>query len=179
MLVEYWKKVDMEDYFNNKYICDISVFTSKMKECYVQEWSDNIKEKPKLRLYKTFKTVHQPENYVSSNLSRSERSLLAQLRFGILPIHIETGRFSRKPVEERLCALCNLNEIEDEEHFLLSCTKYDNIRNVLFNKCLNKEPNFHTFDNSNKLNLLMTGMANQTAKFVKQAYHIRFNSINK
>ena len=33
------------------------------------------------------------ENYVKYNLTPSERSAMAQFRFGILPLNIETGRF--------------------------------------------------------------------------------------
>jgi hypothetical protein len=113
--------VDMEDSFINKESCNIKCLTTKLKENYKIEWSHKITEKPKLRLYKTFKPEMETERYVSSNISRSERSFLAQLRFGILPIHLETGRFNRKPLEERLCYICNNNEIEDEEHFLLKC----------------------------------------------------------
>ena len=62
---------------------------------------------------------------------RSHRSLLAQLRSGILPLRLETGRFQnirdentghfqKLKVEERVCTLCNLNCIEDEIHFVLT-----------------------------------------------------------
>ncbi|XP_053387326.1 uncharacterized protein LOC123542028 [Mercenaria mercenaria] len=44
----------------------------------------------------------ETENYVKLNLKRNERSLLAQLRCGILPLRIETGRedmFRRKKIQ--------------------------------------------------------------------------------
>ena len=44
---------------------------------------------------------------------------------GILPLNIETGRYIRKELNERLCLLCNQNSIEDEHHFLLSCPVYN------------------------------------------------------
>ena len=31
--------------------------------------------------------------------------------------------------EERLCKICDLNEVEDEEHSSLRCKKFDSIRN--------------------------------------------------
>lgn len=48
---------------------------------------------PKLRTYKTFKNDFGLENYVSFNLSKAERSHMAQLRSGILPLRIETGQY--------------------------------------------------------------------------------------
>ena len=68
------------------------------------------------------------ENYITYNLSSSERSAMAQFRFGILPLNIETGRFRNQALEERLCTLCEFNEIEDESHFLFKCSLYDELR---------------------------------------------------
>ncbi len=39
------------------------------------------------------------------------------LEFGILPLHIETGRFRDKKINERECLLCNSGEAENEQHF--------------------------------------------------------------
>ena len=58
------------------------------------------------------------------NLQRSERSFMAQVRLGMLPLHIETGRFNDTPVHERICKLCDSNMVEDEKHFILHCPKY-------------------------------------------------------
>ena len=41
-------------------------------------------------------------DYVHMDLSRSQRSILAQLRCGILPLRIETGRCRRVDVKEKL-----------------------------------------------------------------------------
>ena len=51
-------------------------------------------------------------------------------RFGILPLNIETGRFRNQPIEQRICNLCELNEIEDELHFLFKCTLYNDCRKI-------------------------------------------------
>ena len=57
------------------------------------------------------------ENYVTLNLMKSERSTLCQLRFGILPLRIETGRYIGEPAEQRLCRICPQNNVENETHF--------------------------------------------------------------
>jgi hypothetical protein len=173
------QNIDMDNTFHDKETCDIKIFSDKTKENIRKDWSEKVENKPKLRLYKTFKSELKTEMYVSSNISRSERSFLAQLRFGILPIHIETGRFTRKPIEERTCKICNSDIIEDEEHFLLSCNKYQVVRNTLFEKSCNKNPNFNTLNNADKIRFLMTTMANQTAKYTKEAYNIRYQEIHE
>ncbi len=45
-----------------------------------------------------------------------------QLRLGILPLHIETGRYSNIPEADRICLLCNGNHVENDLHFLFKDT---------------------------------------------------------
>ena len=83
-----------------------------------EEWEIEVSKKPKLRTFKTFKKELHVEPYVKYVTDRQGRSLFAQLRCGILPLRIETGRFARIPVEERLCELCGESTVEDEFHFV-------------------------------------------------------------
>ena len=87
----------------------------------------NLLHTPKLT-YVQFKTSYQTEEYIKLNLNRAERSILAQFRCGVLPLRIETGRFVCEKPEERLCNFCDLRVPEDETHFLLHCSFYDNER---------------------------------------------------
>ncbi len=59
--------------------------------------------------------------------------MLVQVRFGILPLHIETGRFRGTALGERTCQICNSQSIEDEFHFNLICNEYNELRINLFN----------------------------------------------
>ena len=63
--------------------------------------------KPKLRTYVQIKESYNVENYIILNMSRQERSILAQLRCGVLPLHIEIGRFRNIPREKRTCSMCH------------------------------------------------------------------------
>ena len=58
--------------------------------------------------------------------------MLTQLRSGILPLNIETGRYTNIPLNERLCILCNLRETDSEEHFICRCLNYSNYRLTLY-----------------------------------------------
>ena len=82
-----------------------------------------------MRFYKVFKQELQVENYVVMDSSSSERSILANIRLGILPFKVETGRFNNTQPENSLCQMCNDNEIEDETHFLsiVVCMKWKEI----------------------------------------------------
>ncbi len=68
---------------------------------------------------------------LNTALLEEKRSLMAQFRIGILPLHIETGRFKDKRTDERICLLCNSGVVENELHFLCVCTTYFNYRQNL------------------------------------------------
>ncbi len=92
--------------------------------------------------YITFKDNDCTEKYVKECLHRKEISLLAQIRFGILSLHIETGRFRSLNLDERICIICNSQHIEDEFHFIVSCNAYIEIRQVLYNFITSKIEEF-------------------------------------
>ena len=84
-----------------------------------------------IRTYIQFKTSMIVSDYVKNSTNRYKRSILAKFRSGILQLRIESGRYSNTKVEERLCELCNLNEVEDEFHFLCKCPYLTNCREEL------------------------------------------------
>ena len=59
-------------------------------------WKSDCSKKPKLRTYFKYKHEYKTECCISLNLPRQLRSILAQLRLGILPLYIETGRYQTK-----------------------------------------------------------------------------------
>lgn len=59
-----------------------------------------------------------------SRLSRSQRSVVAQLRSGIILVAIEIGRLK---IFRRKIELCDLGEIESVSHFLLYWKYSDNL----------------------------------------------------
>ena len=71
---------------------------------------------------------------------------MAQFRFGILPPHIETGRFRNQSIEQRICNLCELNETEDEFHFLFKCTLYNDCRKIWIENIVKIDENFVQLD---------------------------------
>ena len=73
----------------------------------------------------------------------------------ILPIKVETGRFTQIPQEFRLCILCDSNSVEDERHFLFECSFYEDIRNTFFHT-ENLHSEFNTLNYENRFKLLMS-----------------------
>ena len=87
-------------------------------------WSNQIGNMPKLRYCTQLKSDIETEKYLEINLTRRQRSLVAQLRLGILPLSLATGRYFRIPIEMRYCKTCKQNIIEDPVHFLCECSEY-------------------------------------------------------
>ena len=67
-------------------------------------------------------------------MSRKARSLISQIRLGILPLEIEVGRFRRISPEDRVCQNCNMGVVETEVHFICECPLYNDLKHVLNNK---------------------------------------------
>ena len=120
----------------------------------------------KLRTYRMFKNSIETEPYVSALLPKGQRSALAKVRCGVAPLRIETGRFSGTPEDERLCTLCNTNEIENELHVLTQCEFYNDIRENLYMAAHEIDNNFHVLTNSEKMCFLVSqaSLVNRTAK---------------
>ena len=114
-----------------------------------------------------------PEPYVSSALSKCQRSVYAQFRAGILPLAIERGRFSNVALTDRVCLLCNTRDIEDEFHFLCVCTRYSFIRKKLYEKAQLICEGFNNMDDFDKFVCLNSDCQIITAKFVYEAFIVR------
>ena len=59
------------------------------------------------------------------------RSADAKFRCEVAPIRLETGRYERLSEGSRPCFNC-VNLIENEEHVLLKCPVYKDLREVMF-----------------------------------------------
>ena len=101
----------------------------------------------KLRTYRQFKNTFQMEPYLLEVKSLNLRKKLTQLRVGSHHLHIETGRHSipYKDPSDRICSHCNLQEIEDEKHFVMTCPLYAVLRENLFNLIVSRYSIFHIY----------------------------------
>ena len=168
-----FEMLDLLPVYENKEICDIVFCTERMFEIFNKECQEDIRKKPKLRTYKLFKKDCNVAEYIKSCLNKSERSLLAKFRCGILQLRIETGRFDQTKVEDRICELCDDDLIEDEFHFLMKCRLYDDLRDVLFAKAKLKCENFCNMTGEEKFVYLMSNCNFNVAKFIKNAWQLR------
>ena len=137
--------------------------TVRLKDSYISFWrkhlfddSANVTNGNKLTTYWTFKTSYCLENYLlSSNKSRNEISTFAKIRISCHKLHIEEGRYRKIPLQERICQLCNV-EVEDEKHFVLSCSKLEACRKSFYDKINDIYPAFSLMNISDKFKYILT-----------------------
>ena len=91
-------------------------------------WKREAELKPKLRTFNKINDFSNIQTIVQSPVTRVQRSLLTQLKVGILPLKIETDRYQGIKPEFRFCKICNQNLPEDEMHFMFECPALSDIR---------------------------------------------------
>jgi hypothetical protein len=136
------KEIGMEETWNNNILTQSeakqwrSTVKEKIKEREQAQWRERMQHKPKLRTYRQLKTQLRFEQYLMTK-DREEREAMTRLRGGTNELRIETGRYAitnrdrRLELNERRCLICMSGEIEDETHFLLDCSVYEDVRQEL------------------------------------------------
>ena len=83
-----------------------------------------------IRVYGRIKTKFEYEN----DLNHDQFETLTKIRLSSHWFPIETGRYSRPiiPREQRICNLCNNNNMGDETHCMFKCKKNINIKRTFF-----------------------------------------------
>ena len=104
------------------------------------------------------------------------KNALSKLRLSSFKLTIVTGKWFKTKKEERICKFCDLNEVEDETHFLLQCRNYKDLRKGLIDYLISTENINLTFGNRlKKLKLLFVigscwGSLNALGKFILEVY---------
>jgi hypothetical protein len=88
------------------------------------KWRTQCLLRPKLRTYCKIKKDLIFEPYLQMH-HRGGIPELAKIRGGSNRLRIEQGRYVKEQVNERVCRCCASGEVEDELHFLLQCSAYN------------------------------------------------------
>ena len=158
-----------QDFGNMKLF--IMQFKQRLVDCHKQKWSNNVHESSRCDTYKHFKTILEPEKYLSFEIPHSHIKALARFRCSSHKFAIETGRHNNIPKTDRLCAFClektNARCLEDEYHVFFKCKKYDQERtNYLYNWCTGNSGTADFYD------LLSTKSEFKISKVANYVYHI-------
>lgn len=175
---------DMKDLYNDFGL--LNVF-EELSECSTEqawalghankclEWKNSLQSYPKLRTYVSFKKDFYTEPYVKQMMNKRFRSVVAQLRSGILPLEIELGRWRGIEVQNRTCKLCDSACVEDEAHFIFDCDFYKNEREGLKENV--EGLNFQNSDDVKFKILMQVQNIVKFAKYVSLIYQKRKNAL--
>lgn len=116
----------------------ISNLESSLKNTYFQTWKNALKNSSKLSFYSTFKEFYEQEPYLNILRHFEQRRLFTKFRISNHQLAIETGRYYKIPRDERLCLVCCTNAMETEQHLILHCPAYSDIRSEFHSKLKEK-----------------------------------------
>ena len=151
--------------------------TKLLDKCRIA-WGLEAERKPKLRTFVNIHDFNHHKILTKSNLSRYQRSLISQLKLGILPLKIETDRYQGIPENLRYCHLCNTQSVENEFHFLFQCPSLSDVRNSNITGYTADLDSYSS--DSDKLRYMLNEQnIRKTAIFVEKLYQSRQRLIYK
>ena len=174
-LLEKLGQIDKKEWINGRTAADLNLVKTGLMGKYEEDWKARVLNKPKLRQYKKWKCKFETEKYVYLNLPRAHRSRLAQIRGGVLPLRVETGRYHRLELEKRVCEVCQSGDVETEEHFLLYCSVYEKERETFM---LNLSPVNWGQDPASLIKLLYEVYPRRLGRYVDLLWHKRYELVH-
>ena len=138
-LQHFWLQRDNVSYSINYFK---SLVKQGLKDHFLQKWLQNVQENNVCLSYRLFKDRFGFEGYLTK-LSFSARRSICRFRLSNHRLPIQQQRQLGIPREERVCHLCDKNEIGDEFHYLFNCAHpvLTESRKVKLTKYFHHHPN--------------------------------------
>ena len=125
----------------------LNMLKQRLQDIHIQDCYSSIKNNSRCMLYKHLKPVYSMENYLKCNYHRDLRQYLTKLRLSNHKFLVEKARWTKPNIDyrERLCTLCDKNDIEDEYHILMKCNYFVNLKEKYISRKYYKRQNMYTF----------------------------------
>ena len=134
-----------------------TVIKQRLTDQFIQNWNSTVQNSSKAINYRIFKTQFEFEEYFNI-LDHKDAISFCRFRTTNNKLPIETGRWRNIVRENRLCTLCNDQEIGDEYHYIFKCNFFSNERK----QCI--KPYFINRHNTIKFFELMCSKRKQVLK---------------
>jgi len=141
----------------------------------------------KLRTYRMFKASFTREPYIDLVRNRNQKSFLSRLRTGSHHLNIEKGRWTRPvtPLDQRTCQYCTpassapslpwsgqspsaSTAIDNEQHFLMSCSRFSDVRKSAFEEINFISPQFLSLSENQQFYTLLCPTEAKIAKITNR-----------
>ncbi len=169
-------------FFNvNKVMSDIDqavkgLLESKRRADINSEINHTGRGRNKLCTYRLFKHSFGKSHYLKdTHLTCAQCIAMAKMKCGVAPICLETGRYEGLTEQERICPVCNIDEIESKIHVIIFYPLYNDIRATLYESALLIDNDFNTYSNMDKFLFLIDneGIIINSAKACYSILHRR------
>jgi hypothetical protein len=119
-------------------------FKQKLNDQYLQEWNDLASKSTSSLNFRLFKDNFGMNKYfyIAPNYFCK---IITAFRTRNHRLPVEIGRWTGVPLNERKCCLCELNEVGDEFHYLLSCHYFKEYRKHFIKQYYFKNANIIKF----------------------------------
>ena len=127
-------------------------------------------------MYSSFKHNFGCEKYLYLVKNDKFRLALTRFRASSHILEIERGRYTVPitPEENRLCHTCDV--VENEKHFLIHCTNYNEQRCTLFTKVSDLVPDFLSLSSTEQFIFLLSNNNSRVLTWVGKFIYDAFNS---
>ena len=144
----------------------------KQRQCdqYLQIWRSNMSLSSRGKTYQIYKEQISLERYFNLLPDKLWKPIL-KFRTSNHYLPIETGRWNKIPLEDRICTLCNENYIADEFHYLLKCQFFNHPWTQFLH------PYYYTRPNTYKFKDLMQSQRISTLKKKSKVYKYNYERI--
>lgn len=120
---------------------------SKLRDHFVQKLHQSITESAgsKAALYSRIAQLRMSSTdftyYMSSQISENQKKLICKFVTSNHTLPVEVGRWKSVPHNDRICSKCDLNEIGNELHCILKCSRFQSDREKLLPAYFRINPN--------------------------------------
>ena len=178
-LREILKYFKLDDLNAQKYVDGsiISMFMAKAEDEFHSQWEARVECNSKLGVFRIIEKKFGYEEYLNDVNNFFWRRELTRLRISSHKLLIERGRYCKIERDQRICRYCNRGEIENEIHFVLNCTLYDQLREQLLKKEIEKWKSGNRMNAPNQEHifayLIKQGNVNTLAQYCCEANQLR------
>ncbi len=150
----------------------LSIFKQRVTDIFVQQWQSRINDSSRALFYKNV-CEFKLQYYLKDITVMKFRTAFARLKVSSHRLAIESGRWNRTPVNNRICEVCA--RLEDEYHFILECVMYADIRIKYIRRYYRHRPNMAKFTELIKSE--NSEIVRNLGMYIFKAFEIRNNNL--
>ena len=118
----------------------------RLSDIYIQNWQQQVNTMSSCIIYRSIKPYFKSEKYLMlSNISDRISICKFRCRNTKIPVVILGYANSNTAYENRLCSICDMNEVGDEYHYILKCPAFQDHRNQYLSEFYTTNPNMDKF----------------------------------